>query len=59
MNKAVIGLFAGLLLALAALVGGFWGLVLALVFGLIGVIVGLQLEGTLDLGAVVRSRGRG
>ena len=59
MNKAVIGLFAGLLLALAALVGGFWGLVLALVFGLIGVVVGLQLEGTLDLGAVVRSRGRG
>ncbi|WOC12289.1 DUF2273 domain-containing protein [Gordonia sp. MP11Mi] len=59
MNKAVIGMLAGLLLALAALVGGFWGLVLALVFGLIGLVIGLQLDGTLDLGAVIRSRGRG
>ncbi|MCF8589027.1 DUF2273 domain-containing protein [Gordonia sp. HY285] len=59
MSKAVIGLFAGLLLALAALVGGFWGLVLAIVFGLIGLVIGLQLDGALDLGAVIRSRGRG
>ncbi|GAA4670096.1 DUF2273 domain-containing protein [Gordonia humi] len=59
MSKTVIGLFAGLLLAIAALVGGFWGLVLALVFGLIGVVVGLQLDGRLDLTAIVRSRGRG
>lgn len=59
MSKTVIGLFVGLLLALAALVGGFWGLVLALVFGAVGVVVGLQLDGRLDLGAVIRSRGRG
>ena len=59
MSRPVIGLFVGLLLALAALIGGFWGLVLAIVFGLVGVVIGLQADGRLDLAAVVRSRGRG
>ncbi|GEE00679.1 hypothetical protein nbrc107696_11250 [Gordonia spumicola] len=59
MNNAVIGLFAGLLLAIAATTGGFWGLVVAIVLGGIGVIVGLHRDGVIDLGAIVRSRGRG
>ena len=59
MSRPVIGLFTGLLLALATLVGGFWGLVLAVVFGLVGVVIGLQADGRIDLAAVVRSRGRG
>lgn len=59
MSRTVIGLFVGLLLALAAIAGGFWGLVLAVVFGLVGLVVGLQADGRLDLTAIVRSRGRG
>jgi uncharacterized membrane protein len=58
-NNAVIGLFAGLLLAIAATTGGFWGLIVALVLGAIGTVVGLHRDGVIDLGAVVRSRGRG
>ena len=46
MNKTFIGLLAGLLLALAALNGGVGGFFLALVFAIIGGLVGAQLDGT-------------
>jgi len=60
MNRyAVIGLIAGLLLAIATTTGGFGGLVLAVVLGAVGLLAGLQADGTIDLRAVVRSRGRG
>lgn len=59
MNSAVIGLFAGLLLALAATTGGIGGFALAVVLGGVGLVLGLHREGTIDLGALLRSRGRG
>lgn len=58
-NYAVIGLFAGLLLALTATTGGFIGLLIGIVLGAIGLVVGLHRDGTIDLTAVVRSRNRG
>ncbi|WP_297190463.1 hypothetical protein [uncultured Corynebacterium sp.] len=62
MNKTFIGLLAGLLLALAALNGGVGGFFLALVFAIIGGLVGAQLDGTFDIRTFVDSlgnRGRG
>ena len=59
MSNAVLGLFIGLLLAIAGVTGGFGGFLLALVLGAIGLAVGLQLDGKVDLGALLRSRGRG
>ena len=62
MNKTFVGLLAGLLLALAALTGGVGGFFLALVFAIIGCLVGAQLDGTFDIRTFVDSlgnRGRG
>ncbi|WP_431309465.1 DUF2273 domain-containing protein [Gordonia sesuvii] len=56
---AVIGLFAGLMLALAATTGGLGGFVVAVLLGTVGVLAGLQLDGVIDVRAVVRSRNRG
>ncbi|AFA74164.1 hypothetical protein GPOL_c31490 [Gordonia polyisoprenivorans VH2] len=58
-NNATIGLIVGLLLALAVTTGGFGGFVLALVLGGIGLALGLQRDGAIDLGALLRSRNRG
>lgn len=58
-NNATIGLFVGLLLALAATTGGFGGFVLALLLGVVGLTLGLQRDGAIDLGALLRSRNRG
>ncbi|GAA3694595.1 DUF2273 domain-containing protein [Gordonia hankookensis] len=58
-NNATIGLIAGLLLAIAATTGGFGGFVLALVLGAVGLAIGLQRDGVVDLGALLRSRNRG
>jgi uncharacterized membrane protein len=57
-SNAVIGLFAGLLLAIAAAAGGFTGLLLALVLGAIGFAVGAYTAGDVDLSSVMRGRGR-
>ncbi|MBN0974871.1 MULTISPECIES: DUF2273 domain-containing protein [Gordonia] len=59
MNNAIVGLFAGLLLALAAVAGGLAGFLLAIVLGAAGLVLGLNRDGTIDLGALLRSRGRG
>ena len=59
MTTTLGGLSAGELLAIAALVGGWAGLVLAAVFGLVGALTAGQLAGELDLAAVVRGRDRG
>ncbi|MBY4574008.1 DUF2273 domain-containing protein [Gordonia paraffinivorans] len=59
MNNALIGMFVGLLLALALIAGGINGLLAALAFGAVGLILGLNRDGTVDLGALLRSRGRG
>lgn len=58
-KPAAIGVLVGLLLALAATTGGFGGLVLAVALGAVGLLVGLQVQGTIDLRAIVRSGSRG
>ncbi|MDG3015592.1 DUF2273 domain-containing protein [Speluncibacter jeojiensis] len=59
MNNTTIGLFTGLLLALAAVFGGFGGFLLALGLGIVGALLGAHRDGTIDLGSLLRSRGRG
>lgn len=56
MNISVVGLFSGLLLAIAASTGGWLGFLLAVVLGLA---IGAHLEGQLDLSALVHGRGHG
>jgi uncharacterized membrane protein YeaQ/YmgE (transglycosylase-associated protein family) len=57
MNATQIGLLAGLLLGVAAAVGGFVGFLVALVLGAIGLLVGRVLDGELDVSTVL-GRGR-
>ena len=61
MSGSATGLFAGLLLAVAALVGGFNGFLLAFVLGAVGWLVGALLSGEVDTSSFRsdRSRGRG
>jgi hypothetical protein len=58
-KNAHVGLIAGLLLAIAVAVGGFLGLLGAIVLGGLGYAAGAYLDGTLDLGWITRPRGRG
>ncbi|MBC3762954.1 DUF2273 domain-containing protein [Quadrisphaera oryzae] len=63
MNSSVpaswAGALAGLLLAIAAAVGGFGALVGALVLGVIGWLVGAQAEGRIDVLGALGRRSRG
>lgn len=59
MSSVATGLFAGLLLALVAAVGGFNMFLLALVLSGVGVLVGLVVDGRLDVSGVLSGRGRG
>jgi uncharacterized membrane protein len=59
MSNSVVGLFVGLLLALAITTGGFAGLMIALVFGAVGLAIGAHRDGRIDLGVLLRSKGRG
>lgn len=59
MSSAAIGLFAGLLLALVAAVGGLSMFLLAVVLGAVGLVVGLVLDGRLDLTGAMTGRRRG
>lgn len=59
MNSTVVGLLAGLLLALAGILGGFAGFVFAVMLGALGMAIGAHRDGHVDLGALLRSRGRG
>ena len=58
-DNATIGLLVGILLAIAATTGGFGGFILALVLGAVGLSIGLQRDGVIDLGSLLRSRNRG
>jgi len=58
-SSVAIGLFAGLLLALVAAVGGFDMFMLALVLGAVGVVVGLAVDGRIDVTGLLSGRGRG
>lgn len=59
MSSVAIGLFAGLLLALVAAVGGFSMFVLALVLAAVGVLVGMVVDGRLDVTGMLAGRRRG
>jgi uncharacterized membrane protein len=60
MNASVIGLFAGLLVAIAAAAGGFIGFLLALVLGMAGFAVGLfAAGGSKPFEDMMSRRGRG
>ena len=59
MNGYVTGAAAGVVLALALLAFGFWGLLLVVVLGAIGAVVGGAVTGRLDLRAAFdAARGR-
>lgn len=58
MSRTYIGLFAGLLVAIATAAGGLLGFLAALVFGAIGLGVGKVLDGELDIGQYLGGRGR-
>jgi uncharacterized membrane protein len=58
-SSVATGLFAGLLLALVAAVGGFDMFMLALVLAAVGVVVGLVVDGRIDVTGLVSGRGRG
>lgn len=58
MTSAQIGLIAGMGIGLAAIVGGFPGFLLVVALGAIGLILGRVLDGELDLGSMLRSKGR-
>ncbi|MER5668716.1 hypothetical protein [Streptomyces mirabilis] len=49
MNAATTGLAAGMALGFAGYFGGFWAFLLVLVLGAAGLIVGLVVQGDLDL----------
>jgi hypothetical protein len=52
MSRTTAGMFAGLLLALVVVLGGFGGLMAALFFGGSGLLIGRVLDGRLDLATV-------
>jgi hypothetical protein len=58
-SASSVGIFAGLLLALVFIQGGFGWFVLALLFAGVGYVVGAHLEGKIDLTALVPGRSRG
>lgn len=56
MSKSAVGLLAGILLSLVILWFGWPGFLLALVLGVIGLAVGAQLDGAVDLPDLFRGR---
>ncbi len=59
MNITTTGLFAGLLLGIAAAAGGWVGFLVALLLGIVGMALGAHYDGKLDLGELLRGRNRG
>ena len=59
MSFTTTGVIVGLLLAIAAILGGFNGFLLALVFGVLGWVIAAQIDGRLDIGAFLGGRRRG
>ncbi len=56
MNATRTGLLAGLILGAAGSIGGFGSFLITLVVGLLGFVIGLVLDGSLDVSGVL---GRG
>jgi uncharacterized membrane protein len=58
-SAPIVGLFAGLLLALGILIDGFFGFVLLALFGAVGVFIGRIIDGDIDVSAYLnRDRSR-
>lgn len=59
MTGTLIGAIAGTVLAIVALVFGFWGLLLVVVLAALGALIGAMTSGRLDIRAVAEAaRGR-
>jgi len=56
MSLSALGVFAGLLLAIAAAAGGWEYFLLAIVLGAVGFVVGKVLDGELDLSPYLSNR---
>lgn len=56
MSTTIIGLFAGLLVGLGIAINGFYGFLVLLVFGAIGLVVGKVLDGDIDVSALLSGR---
>jgi hypothetical protein len=59
MSSSTTGLFAGLLLALIAAIAGFDWMLLAILFAVVGYVVGAQVEGRVNLAGLIPGRSRG
>ncbi len=57
MNATRTGLLAGLILGAAGSIGGFGAFLITTIVGVVGMVVGLVLDGSLDLSGVL-GRGR-
>ena len=59
MTGTIVGAAVGFLLAVTALVFGFWGFLLALVLAAVGAVIGAVVSGRLDLRTITEAaRGR-
>ncbi|WP_081802717.1 DUF2273 domain-containing protein [Actinotalea ferrariae] len=56
MPKSVVGLLTGLLVTIVFLLGGWSGFLLALVLGVLGLAIGAQLDGDVDIPDLFRGR---
>jgi nitrate/nitrite transporter NarK len=57
MNATRTGLLAGLILGVAGSIGGFGAFLVTLVVGIVGLLVGMALDGQLDVTSLI-GRGR-
>ena len=57
MNATRTGLLAGLILGVAGSIGGFGAFLITLVVGIVGMLVGMALDGQLDVTSLI-GRGR-
>ena len=56
MPKSVVCLLTGLLVTIVFLIGGWSGFLLALVLGVLGLAIGAQLDGDVDIPDLFRGR---
>lgn len=59
MSTPIIGIFVGLLLAIAGTTGGWGGFLLAVVLGAVGFLVAGQLSGKVDVAGMLRGKNGG
>jgi len=57
MNATMTGLLAGLILGVAGSIGGFGSFLVTLVVGIVGLLVGMTIDGRLDVTSML-GRGR-